>query len=181
MNYYEYIQSLEWKQKSDEIKERRGYKCQLCGVSGSVARLNAHHNTYARLGHELDSDLIVLCSGCHEIFHKNGKVEPTRRIKLHESKVFSILWDAGINYTSDDPWASYSLGKAILWQLVEPQDWNTFDEYNKINIGILDKSCLNQQRAEYHRAGASGDWDGLGDEYTYRSEARYWEGWHGKL
>ena len=179
MNYYDYIQSPEWKAKSLSIKERRGYKCQVCGVSGSISELHTHHNSYVRLGNELDSDLVVLCSRCHDLFHKNGMLSPSRKVKLAESKVYSILWDAGITYTADEPWENYSLGKTILWNLVEPNDWKMFDEYNKINIGILDQALLNQQRKEYNRAKQSGDWDGFETEHNYRSEEQYWEGWNG--
>jgi hypothetical protein len=181
MNYYDYIQSQEWKQKSLEVKERRGYKCQVCGISGSIAQLETHHNCYSRLGHELDIDLVVLCSDCHDLFHKHGAITPNHKVKLSESKIFSILWDAGITYTSDDPWGNYSLGKSILWNLVEPDDWKTFDEYNKINISIVDQACLNEQRLEFNQAKISGDWDGFDSEYCYRCESNYWENWNGKL
>lgn len=31
-----------------------------------LQRLEVHHLTYERRGHELDSDLVALCWGCHE-------------------------------------------------------------------------------------------------------------------
>jgi len=31
--------------------------------------LNVHHNTYKRRGHELGSDLLVLCQKCHKKIH----------------------------------------------------------------------------------------------------------------
>ena len=181
MDYSEYIQSPEWKEKSLYIKELRGYKCQVCGISGNIETLNTHHNSYARVGNELDSDLVVLCANCHELFHKNGRISPSRKIVLADSKVFSILWDAGITYTNDDPWKNYSLGKSIIWNLVESNDWELFDRYNKINIGIVDEACLNQQRKEYKQAMKSGDWSGYESEECYRAEARYWENRDGKL
>lgn len=67
INYYTYIQSDEWKEKSDAAKERAGWHCQLC--SKHTEKLNTHHNTYDRLGRERESDLIVLCERCHEKHH----------------------------------------------------------------------------------------------------------------
>ncbi len=71
VDYYEYIKSAEWKEKSDAAKERAGYRCQVCN---SPDNLNTHHRTYANLGHEPPEDLFVLCHDCHELFSKNGKL-----------------------------------------------------------------------------------------------------------
>jgi len=46
--------------------KRAKYSCQLCN---SKDNLNVHHRTYERRGHELASDLIVLCKQCHKTFH----------------------------------------------------------------------------------------------------------------
>ena len=74
-NYKEYINSREWKFKSKIIKQCRGYKCQLCNISGHIAILNVHHNTYERLGIELDNDMVVLCADCHKLFHDHKRIE----------------------------------------------------------------------------------------------------------
>lgn len=66
VDYGEYINSPEWKAKAQEAKKRAGYKCQLCN---GTKRLDVHHRTYERLGHELDSDLTVLCHKCHSKHH----------------------------------------------------------------------------------------------------------------
>lgn len=71
LDYYEYINSPEWYAKSDAAKARAGYRCQVCN---STRQLNTHHRTYERLGRELDTDLIVLCRDCHDLFHKQGKL-----------------------------------------------------------------------------------------------------------
>jgi len=47
---------------SKKVRERAGYRCQLCG---SRSHLQTHHNTYENLGHELSRDLLVLCDKCH--------------------------------------------------------------------------------------------------------------------
>ncbi len=75
MDYKVYIQSDAWRRIAEEALVRAGRKCQVCS---SWKSLNVHHNTYERLGHELPTDLCVLCRKCHELFHalKDGK--PTR-------------------------------------------------------------------------------------------------------
>lgn len=70
-SYQEYLDSDAWRNKADRIKEERGGFCQVCR---NPHGLNVHHNTYARLGIENDSDLIVLCHDCHELFHTHGKL-----------------------------------------------------------------------------------------------------------
>lgn len=67
VNYYEYIQSPEWKRKAQQAKSAAGWKCRRCGSS---KRLECHHKTYERLGHERKSDLEVLCHECHSRISK---------------------------------------------------------------------------------------------------------------
>lgn len=70
--YETYIHSAEWRARADAAKDRAGYRCQVCH---SNRRIEAHHRTYERLGHELDSDITVLCDDCHELFHKNRRLQ----------------------------------------------------------------------------------------------------------
>lgn len=74
MSYYQYLESSEWRLKSNAAKERAGYRCQLCNVSDTPNNLHAHHRTYKRLGHEDDMDLTVLCHKCHKWFHQWHKM-----------------------------------------------------------------------------------------------------------
>jgi 5-methylcytosine-specific restriction endonuclease McrA len=62
VEYVRYMRSTDWKAKRLFALHLAGYRCQLCGGRG---RLQVHHNTYERFGHELMSDLIVLCGDCH--------------------------------------------------------------------------------------------------------------------
>lgn len=76
MTYKQYMNSSEWRRKSNAAKARADYRCQLCNASPGMNKLHAHHRTYERLGHELDNDLTVLCEDCHKLFHtKSGIVE----------------------------------------------------------------------------------------------------------
>ena len=45
-----------------------GHRCENCDERSS---LQVHHLTYARLGREIDEDLVVLCRMCHANEHKD--------------------------------------------------------------------------------------------------------------
>jgi 5-methylcytosine-specific restriction endonuclease McrA len=70
-NYGEYLRSEAWQERRHAVLNRAGHRCQVCGSSQA---LNVHHNTYSRLGAELESDLCVLCRTCHEVFERNGRL-----------------------------------------------------------------------------------------------------------
>jgi hypothetical protein len=70
VNYSEYIQSPAWKRKATAAKKRAGNRCQVCNGKG---RLDAHHRTYERLGHERPEDITVLCHKCHKLYEINKK------------------------------------------------------------------------------------------------------------
>lgn len=71
MNYQEYIQSAAWIGRREQAKKRAGHRCQLCSTTDGLV---VHHNTYARLGDEDDADLVVLCEGCHTVFHEQRRL-----------------------------------------------------------------------------------------------------------
>lgn len=76
MPYHEYLRTPEWKAtRASAIHRARGC-CQTCS---SKDRLNVHHRTYARRGHEYNSDLIVLCEPWHKIFHDHGRLAENGR------------------------------------------------------------------------------------------------------
>ena len=68
MRYRSYIASHAWRSNPARVAEIAacGGRCRLCfePANGNF-RLEVHHGTYARLGHEADGDLIALCSQCH--------------------------------------------------------------------------------------------------------------------
>jgi ribosome-binding protein aMBF1 (putative translation factor) len=70
--YSEYLKTEGWKTRRTAAIKRAGHACQVCK---SPERLEVHHNTYERLGHELAADLIVLCRNCHQTFHDNGELK----------------------------------------------------------------------------------------------------------
>lgn len=69
MNYLEQLQTPEWKARAEQVKQRDGYKCQICGKNYI---LNAHHVLYEPdlLAWEYpDNYLITLCDTCHLYEH----------------------------------------------------------------------------------------------------------------
>ena len=66
-DYEAYLATEAWLERREAAKARAGYRCQLCGVER--VEFHVHHNTYRRLGAELETDLTVLCRRCHEAFH----------------------------------------------------------------------------------------------------------------
>lgn len=72
MPYPEYLKTEHWQEKRKEARERANERCQVCNATTT---LNVHHRTYVRRGYEEPEDLIVLCKGCHQLFHDNGKLE----------------------------------------------------------------------------------------------------------
>lgn len=63
MPYDEFLQTKYWKKFAKERLHEAGCKCSKCGRNDIT--LQVHHLTYERRGHELPSDVIVLCKACH--------------------------------------------------------------------------------------------------------------------
>lgn len=66
----DYLSTYHWKTVRARAVERAQRRCMLCDGGGL---LNVHHRTYARLGAELDTDVIALCEPCHRKFHGKEK------------------------------------------------------------------------------------------------------------
>lgn len=69
MSYKDFLQTPYWKAVAGKAKQVQHYKCQLCGINKNLV---THHRTYEHHGLEhlyLKTDLITLCSSCHEKFH----------------------------------------------------------------------------------------------------------------
>ena len=128
MKYNDYLKTDYWKAVSARVKERAGYRCQLCN---SQHDLCAHHRTYDHRGNELAhlEDLTCLCRRCHEIFHgKSGpdakaNVAPTpkeelpisRRVKLPKKRVVvKDVSDAEIETEMPQSSGSFFLTKALV-------------------------------------------------------------------
>ena len=67
MDYREYLQTPEWTQRTDIMKNWFGNRCQACYSDGV---LHVHHRTDRRRGNEHWTDLTVLCWECHQLIHE---------------------------------------------------------------------------------------------------------------
>lgn len=64
--YHRYMRSKEWADFRASVIAKRGRWCELCG---SGYRVELHHRTYNRLGHEKERDVQLCCHACHEKIH----------------------------------------------------------------------------------------------------------------
>ena len=115
VDYHEYILSAEWRERAEAAKRAAGYRCQLC--NSADGHLHAHHRTYARLGHEEPSDVTVLCSRCHGLFHDKITL-PDIHLSVIESMP-NILAQHGIPkganpYDNPANWEWYEQSKAVI-------------------------------------------------------------------
>jgi 5-methylcytosine-specific restriction endonuclease McrA len=67
--YAEYLKSPQWQERRKRALRLADGRCQVCS---NPAR-DVHHNTYERLGRELDRDLIAVCGRCHDMITKHLK------------------------------------------------------------------------------------------------------------
>ena len=69
--YHDYLLSAHWQAVRRRALHRAGWKCQVCG---GRSRLEVHHNSYENMFQEDDTDVVVLCHNCHDLFtHYVGK------------------------------------------------------------------------------------------------------------
>lgn len=80
--YKDYLKSKHWKNKKKEYYDNYERKCNHCG---SKNILHLHHKTYERVGYELLTDLVCLCSDCHAKEHRRLKNNP-KKIKQKKKK-----------------------------------------------------------------------------------------------
>lgn len=69
MRYAEYIRSPAWAEMREARLKFDGRRCVDCREDGTASRLEVHHLTYDRLGHERIEDLVTLCNCCHSREH----------------------------------------------------------------------------------------------------------------
>lgn len=71
-DYEGYLNTEHWHTMRRLALDAAEERCQLCY---SPQRLQVHHRTYERLGHERMADLTVLCDSCHEAFHRTVRAK----------------------------------------------------------------------------------------------------------
>lgn len=67
--YKEYLNSEEWEAKRQDVFRYKGRRCLICGKAKKV---QVHHLTYERFGHEDIDDLAPVCERCHKLIHVAG-------------------------------------------------------------------------------------------------------------
>lgn len=94
--YAAYLQTPRWRGTRNQALRRALWKCERCSARRN---LQVHHKSYDRLGHELDSDLEVLCEGCHRGHHK---------AEMHDNSHSRVYLKMASEALARNPWASVS-------------------------------------------------------------------------
>lgn len=81
--YAAYLKSPQWKAKRKRLIALRGSRCEICGCT---EELHLHHLSYARLFDEHDTDLAVVCRGCHAAIHGHWRVVRKIGAKRYEAE-----------------------------------------------------------------------------------------------
>lgn len=68
IDYSAYIASPLWRKRRTRFFASRERACEIC--EADQGPMIVHHLFYDRLGREWDSDLVMLCDGCHRLAHK---------------------------------------------------------------------------------------------------------------
>jgi hypothetical protein len=71
--YAEYRQTQAWRQRCALVRKRERDTCQGCMQAFGQ---HVHHLTYARVGDELLTDLVLYCQSCHERAHGRSATSP---------------------------------------------------------------------------------------------------------
>ena len=89
--YQQYLNSDEWKEIRELVKERDGYRCLLCNASEDKENkvfLSVHHRTYENKFNEREhlGDLVTMCRSCHDISHNIEKFKKMQKEYLSAKK-----------------------------------------------------------------------------------------------
>jgi hypothetical protein len=76
MRYAKYLHSEHWLSFRLGIIAQRGPACEVCG--NKQERPALHHLSYARVGAELESDVVIVCDGCHRSYHDLPSLDTLR-------------------------------------------------------------------------------------------------------
>jgi hypothetical protein len=100
MRYEAHLRSEQWAETKRRLLQERGEQCERCGEGPP---LQLHHKTYERLGHELPSDLELVCLECHPIADEERAAEGRLRserarynagLNTYASKKYGEDWEA---------------------------------------------------------------------------------------
>lgn len=83
LSYEQYLNSIFWKLKREEVRQARGGRL-TCFCCERRQGIQLHHRTYRRLGHERLTDLVPLCDRHHWLPEQMVKVGMASRDDAHE-------------------------------------------------------------------------------------------------
>ena len=90
--YAEYLRSDHWREVREIKLRSANFICELCDGRVGDGRLDVHHLSYERLGHEMESDLQVLCRPCHKRVH-SAWYKPKNKGTGEEEGGFTYAWE----------------------------------------------------------------------------------------
>jgi hypothetical protein len=88
MDYEQYLRTAHWYRQRNRALKLAEHRCHRCDAN---RQLQVHHLCYDRLGEELDSDLEVVCRGCHLGEHAN---EAGNGLGIYTKVISDVLRDA---------------------------------------------------------------------------------------
>lgn len=77
----EYLNSMEWKEKRDEVLSRDGYLCQACLKKRAT---QVHHTSYKHWKNEPLYELVSVCDECHEAITEMDRINNDLKINPYE-------------------------------------------------------------------------------------------------
>lgn len=75
LTYKQYLASDHWQDLRRRVWASPLHK-KRCYACGAKERLEVHHKTYRRIGHEWLMDLCLMCRECHQAAHDFAKLNP---------------------------------------------------------------------------------------------------------
>lgn len=93
--YAVYLRTPWWFHRRNQALRSAEYRCRRCQTK---RQLQVHHLSYERLGAEEDSDLEVLCGGCHTGEHYN---EVQSHVALYARLISDVLSEHRLSDVSD--------------------------------------------------------------------------------
>ena len=86
-SYTAYLKTNHWLNKRIRLIAIANKTCADCGKQYKKNQcLALHHLTYARIGNELDEDIVVICHKCHGLRHPDKKVKKPKKKKATRAK-----------------------------------------------------------------------------------------------
>lgn len=87
---HKFYHTTDWKRKRLEILDRDNYECQMCKERGQQSQATTvHHMVHLRTDKSLaltDSNLLSLCSACHNEVHPE-------KLKKFETDIHEERWE----------------------------------------------------------------------------------------